>query len=132
MSNGDFEKRKMTLIESITVRKQIQSQNKRESGGNVFAMRAKKAKEVVAWEWEIVAALGKKPKAATKKRKVVITSLRSRLLDIGNLYGGGKALVDAIVRIGLAVDDNPKFMELEMHQYTRPKSCGITQIEVWE
>ena len=122
----------MRLIESISIAKKIESQNKRESGGNVFAMRAKKAKEVVAWEWEIVAALGKKPKQAEKKLRIVIKSYRKRLLDISNLWGGSKGLIDAIVRVGLAVDDNPKFMELEMHQYTRPKSCGITQIEVWE
>ncbi|MHC4715098.1 MAG: hypothetical protein ACYTAN_17790, partial [Planctomycetota bacterium] len=41
---------------------------------------------------------------------VTVQSYRSRLLDFGNLVGGAKGLIDALVAAGLATDDKPSMM----------------------
>jgi Holliday junction resolvase RusA-like endonuclease len=45
------------------------------------------------------------------KRSVTIHSQRARLLDVDNLYGGGKSLLDAIRKCKLIVDDDDKWLE---------------------
>ena len=50
-------------------------------------------------------------------RRVVITSYRARLiLDKGNLVGGAKGLIDAIVNVGLLFDDSDKWAQIEYQQ----------------
>jgi len=55
----------------------------------------------------------KERQAAQKrvKRSVTIHSQRSRLLDYTNLVGGCKQLEDALVSLGLLVDDKPAWVE---------------------
>ena len=45
------------------------------------------------------------------RRQVTVHSQRSRLLDYTNLIGGIKPLEDALVALGLLVDDMPKWCE---------------------
>ena len=45
---------------------------------------------------------------ASGYRTIRITSVRKLLLDYGNLVGGAKPLMDAIVKMGHLVDDSPK------------------------
>ncbi len=53
------------------------------------------------------------------KRTVTIHSQRARLLDVDNLYGGGKSLLDAIRKCHLIVDDNDTWLtSLEYTQST--------------
>jgi len=65
-----------------------------------------------------------------KKKKVVITSYRKRLLDKDNLYAGAKPLVDALEKAGLIWDDSPKWINLEVKQAVDGKNqrteVGIT------
>jgi Holliday junction resolvase RusA-like endonuclease len=66
-----------------------------------------------------------------KKRKmsVVITSYRKRLLDLDNLVGGAKPLIDALCDMGLIVDDSPDWLDLEVKQ--KQQSIGEhTSIEI--
>lgn len=72
-----------------------------------------------------------KPKKALGKRFVKITSLRTRKLDIDNLIGGCKGLVDALKKHDLIVDDSPKWIEVEYKQETDGKNPR-TVIEVCE
>lgn len=55
---------------------------------------------------------------ATGKRWVTITSFRRKLItDDANLRGGAKALVDAIVRARLLVDDNDRMVAITYRQH---------------
>jgi len=75
-------------------------------------------KERIKKEWTklIWVTLNGKCQQATGKKIVKITSIRSRLLDMGNLIGGAKYLIDAIRDLGLIVDDNTKWVEIEYKQ----------------
>jgi len=53
-------------------------------------------------------------------RKVHIHSQRARTLDVDNLFGGGKGLIDALRACSLIVDDNKDWL-LELN-YTQ--DCG--------
>lgn len=72
-----------------------------------------------------------KPKQAKEKRYVQITSLRTRKLDMDNLIGGCKGLVDALKKHDLIVDDSPKWIEVEYKQGIESKNPR-TVIEVRE
>ena len=56
------------------------------------------------------------PVRIKKKKKVIITSYRKRLLDKDNLYAGAKCLGDALKKAGLIWDDSPKWINLEVKQ----------------
>jgi Holliday junction resolvase RusA-like endonuclease len=53
---------------------------------------------------------------ATGKRLVTIMGYRGRKLDADNFVGGCKALVDALTRHRLIVDDSSKWVRVEYHQ----------------
>lgn len=53
---------------------------------------------------------------AEGKRECKITSHRKRLLDPDNLVGGMKPLIDAIVKFGMLIDDNPDMCDLRVGQ----------------
>lgn len=90
---------------------------------------SKKSKESKEWEQEIWAALhGKVPKAS-EPMIVKVTSIRKRLLDDDNLSGGFKGGRDALKRLGLIVDDNPKWVRFEYFQKTQKIGIG-TIIEI--
>jgi len=67
-------------------------------------------------QWE--AALTILPKMDKKKRVVdtEITSLRTRLIDLENLYGGSKPIRDTLQRRGWLYDDAPKWGGLHVIQ----------------
>lgn len=112
----------------IAVRKEIESQNVRDRIHWV-----KRRKNKADWAQEIWAALnGRTAKFfhGHKRKHVKITSLRSRLLDEGNLWGGGKDLVDALKTMGLIRDDSPKWIDLEMKQRLGGKGTVIEICDV--
>tara|TARA_R110000824_G_scaffold176451_2_gene355433 strand:+ start:6351 stop:6707 length:357 start_codon:yes stop_codon:yes gene_type:complete len=57
--------------------------------------------------------------------KLTIISYRKRLLDKDNLYGGIKGLLDACIDEELIYDDSPKYLDLEVDQYTCKKEETI-------
>ena len=60
----------------------------------------------------------KKIKAAEQKKyKLVILSYRKKKLDVDNLYGGIKNLLDALVDEGFIFDDSPDYIDLNVAQY---------------
>jgi Holliday junction resolvase RusA-like endonuclease len=91
----------------------------------------RKHKETQSWEAEIFAALLGKIKKARGPMRVKITSYRKRLLDMDNLWGGGKLLVDAMKRLGLILNDTPKLLNLEYTQKVQKAGQG-TIIEIEE
>ena len=56
-----------------------------------------------------------------EKFKLTIVSYRRRLLDVDNLYGGVKGLLDACIDEELIWEDSPKYLDLVVEQYTSKK-----------
>jgi len=88
--------------------------------------------------WQIRANLarlrkeGVEPKA-TGKRSVHLTRIGAKLLDEDNLAGGGKPIIDALVKEGLLVDDSPQWAELIFSQVpSKDPSLRRTVIELEE
>lgn len=70
---------------------------------------------------------------ATKKRTIALTRLysgREREWDYGNLVGGCKVVLDAMVDAGLLVDDSPKWSE-QIYKQERGAESGL-RVEVTE
>lgn len=76
-----------------------------------------KKSEKMNWYWSIISACG------TRKRKAYyegyILSFRTKLVDDGNLKGGCKPLVDALVDAGLLIDDDVKSCRLHYYQHKK-------------
>lgn len=56
---------------------------------------------------------------ATKFRRAWLTRCwgrRKRAYDMGNLIGGGKALIDGMVTLGYLIDDSPEYFLGSYHQ----------------
>jgi hypothetical protein len=64
-----------------------------------------------------------------KKKKLIITSYRKRLLDKDNLYAGTKPLCDSLKKAGLIWDDSPKWLDLEVRQVVDGKNQR-TEVEI--
>ncbi|QDP67928.1 MAG: hypothetical protein Tp1122DCM00d2C27307611_18 [Prokaryotic dsDNA virus sp.] len=56
-----------------------------------------------------------------EKFKLTIISYRTRLLDLDNLYGGCKQLLDACSDEKLIWDDAPKYLDLKVEQHKSKK-----------
>lgn len=65
-----------------------------------------------------------------EKRTVVITRYSAGELDKGNLIGGCKALLDALVLMGLIFDDSTKWLEDHYQQKPAPKGAQRMEIEI--
>lgn len=93
-------------------------------------------KERSAWESSLQFAMvvGGVPKA-TGRRRVTIErrySGQQRVCDIPNLVGGCKTVLDAMVRVGLLVDDSPEHFEGYFHQRRVEKHERGTLITIEE
>jgi Holliday junction resolvase RusA-like endonuclease len=66
---------------------------------------------------------------ATGFRIVRITSIRKKLLDIDNLHGGAKTLIDVIKKLNLIIDDNPDHVKIEVHQCVRKDTGTVIEIQ---
>lgn len=62
------------------------------------------------------------------KMHVCVTRHSAGVLDYGNLVGGCKPVLDALVRVGLLVDDSPKWVTEAYQQETHPQGVGATDI----
>ncbi len=69
-------------------------------------------------------------KKPTGIRNVYITSYRSKLLDITNLIGGSKGLIDSLVELGLLRDDCPEFANFAFRQEKCKRDDERTVIEI--
>ena len=64
------------------------------------------------------------------RAKVCILRYGPRTLDVGNLIGGCKGLIDAMVREGLLRDDSPKWATFVYGQRKAPTSQAHTVVSV--
>jgi len=95
---------------------------------NAGASRWKYAKERGVWGWLIrQARLATAATRATGKRRVTLTRVyagRQKERDLDNAVGGGKPIVDALVREGLLIDDAPAWAEIH-HAQVRGEPAGL-------
>lgn len=66
-----------------------------------------------------------------EKRRIAITRHGTKLLDYGNLVGGCKPLLDALVAEGVLYDDSPAWVEDHYQQTIAPKKEVGIVVEVW-
>lgn len=59
---------------------------------------------------------GKDKVAGRLKKMCLITSYRSRLLDLDNLMGGAKLPIDVLCEFGWLDDDDPMSLHIEIRQ----------------
>jgi Holliday junction resolvase RusA-like endonuclease len=106
---------------TLTIRKRIESQNRRDAWHW-----ARRAKDRDDWQSRIIVQVylcGAHSCLSPKvKRRATITCYRTRLIDVGNIVGGAKGLVDALTRSRLIVDDSPKWFECEYRQFHKRES----------
>lgn len=69
---------------------------------------------------------------ATGKRKVTITRVGKRMLDVDNGFSGCKALLDEIRKFGLLIDDSPEFCDLVFAQEKLPKGLDPHTVIILE
>jgi Holliday junction resolvase RusA-like endonuclease len=83
------------------------------------------------WQWEFkVARINARIPIAIGKRRVTLTRLysgRERAFDVDNLAGGMKLVVDAMVREGLMLGDDPARAELH-HNQNRAATSGLSVV----
>ena len=61
--------------------------------------------------------IGPMPVVPTEHQNIKITSYRAQLItDSSNLVGGAKGLVDAMVKVGLMLDDSDRWVHIEYFQ----------------
>ena len=92
-----------------------------------------KAKEKKLWNDEIWLAVGTRwvRFEATGKRKVTITLYNARQYDRDNAWASVKPILDAMVALGLLVDDASSYCELQVLQEksTRKDKRTVIQVE---
>lgn len=87
-----------------------------------WAKRARHRKDMGAWVQSVLAK--KELQLAPVPRSVIFIRCGVRQLDKGNLIGGCKSLLDALVKGGLFVDDSPRWIDDHYDQ----KTCSRAQI----
>lgn len=107
---------------SITIRRSIESQNKRDS-----AHWSKRSRDAKIWYNLIRAQLPPK-ESPDHLVRIHIISYRNRFVDQANLIGGSKPLPDALVRLGYLRDDSLKWMEATYQQIKCTKDAQRTEI----
>lgn len=120
------------MTTSITIHREVPSQNKRERWHW-----AVQRKEVTTWAQFFAFHKSKLGlQNACGPRKLVITAYRKqRIQDYANLVGGCKGLLDGMVRAKLLVDDNMEMVTVEYKQELASKSPTkkpLTVIEIVE
>lgn len=79
-----------------------------------------------------LATIGKRPDSPLKKSKVTITRCSSRECDWDNLYSSFKAPLDALVRLGIIIDDRPSTCQLLGLWMKTPQKEAKLLIEIEE
>jgi hypothetical protein len=113
----------------FAISKELASLNRSAKNGRVAGARAVFRRELGQWQsWMRVARMNNGITPPRGKRRVTITRLigyRQREFDRDNLVGGGKAIVDAMVREGLLLGDDPTRSEVHYEQVRRDGALGI-------
>jgi len=85
------------------------------------------------WQYLFWDACKRKYKRAEGKMRVKVVSHRKKLMDLDNLFGGLKVVLDAMRGIGLIQDDSPEHIDLDVSQVKIPgKTKAFTEIHLEE
>lgn len=87
------------------------------------------AKERDAWFLLIRAQLPPRATPPDHPVRIVLRSLRTRLVDYANLVGGAKPIPDALIRLNWLRDDSPRWFHCDYHQSVVPKEQERTELE---
>ncbi len=68
-------------------------------------------------------------KPPTEPVRMVLRSLRTRLVDYANFVGGAKPIPDCLIRLGYLKDDSPRWFHCEYYQSKVPKDQERTEIQ---
>ena len=95
---------------------------------------AERSRLKASFGWMLASALNKLPKIpnATGPRHLVIERHGKRALDLDNLAGGAKGLIDCIKEFRLILDDAPRVCTLEFRQVVSRKDAPHTVIYLEE
>jgi hypothetical protein len=61
--------------------------------------------------------------------RIILRSLRTRLVDYANLVGGAKPIPDALKRLGYIHDDSPRWFHCDYYQSQVPKDQERTELQ---
>lgn len=61
--------------------------------------------------------------------RIILRSLRTRLVDYANLVGGAKPIPDCLIRLGYLKDDSPRWFHCDYYQSQVPKGQERTEIQ---
>jgi hypothetical protein len=61
--------------------------------------------------------------------RMILRSLRTRLVDYANLVGGAKPIPDCLIRLGYLRDDSPRWFHCDYYQSQVPKEQERTEIQ---
>ncbi len=61
--------------------------------------------------------------------RMILRSLRTRLVDYANLVGGAKPIPDCLIRLGYIKDDSPRWFNCEYYQSIVPKDQERTELQ---
>lgn len=95
--------------------------------GMHWAVRLKSERK---WFHAIIATAGFKKPPETRFIILTLTSYRVKLLDVDNLIGGMKKLLDAIVRAGYMKDDSPEHCTVNYHQELCKKGQERVHVQI--
>lgn len=62
------------------------------------------------------------------RAKVIITVERKKLLDLDNLMGGCKPVLDSLTRLEFICDDSPAWIDLDVRQEKSPNMQTVIHI----
>ncbi len=61
--------------------------------------------------------------------RLILRSLRTRLVDYANLVGGAKPIPDCLIRLGYLKDDSPRWFCCDYYQSVVPKGQERTELQ---
>jgi Holliday junction resolvase RusA-like endonuclease len=73
--------------------------------------------------------LPRRPQAPLERARVLVTRYSPGSMDIDNLYGSVKHLLDALIVNGFIVDDSAKHIELQVKQVKDNRKRTFVMIE---
>ena len=118
---------------SVTLPRRLRSLNEHSPNANTQRQQYRRERE--AWQFAVTMAMRLKSiPRAQERRRIVITRIigsRERAYDYDNLVGGAKALVDAMTRAGLVVDDAARWLDAEYCQERVAGAFGV-RLDVWD
>ena len=107
----------------IVVKRRVPSQN-----ASMYRHWSAYTAERDAWFILLRAQLAPKPPPDEPVR-LILRSLRTRLVDYANFVGGAKPIPDCLIRLGYLKDDSPRWFHCDYYQSVVPKDQERTELQ---